>query len=248
MKIIALIPARSGSQRLPHKNIKELAGHPLLAYSVRSALDSGIFSKVIVSSDSQEYIDIAMKYGGGFVKRPTDLDESTDYAWVRHALDTAKDQNFSYDCFAILRPTNPFRTKETIRRAWGEFRFIADRRDDCFSLRGVEPCKQHPAKMWMIDKNYELRDCKDILYPFYEGDLSCNKGYQSLPEVYVQNGSMDMGFTVALHSKQITANRVYPFYADNYTGFDINTLEDWILAEELVKRGMAQLPEVKHGR
>lgn len=247
MKIIGLVPARSSSQRLPHKNIKELAGHPLLAYSIRAALDSGIFSKVVVSSDSQEYIDIAMKYGGGFVKRPTDLDESTDYAWVRHALDTAKEQNFTYDCFAILRPTNPFRTKETIRRAWVEFRELKKWQGDLsYSLRGVEPCKQHPYKMWRVSEYYK----PTIIYSVFGLGLEDhNRGYQDLDEVYIQNGSMDIGICGALlEDESITARMIYPFFTKDYEGFDINDMNDWILAEELVKRGMAILPEVKHGR
>ena len=61
--IVALIPARSGSKRVPHKNIRPLGGHPLMAYSISAAVNSGVFSEVLVSTDSEEYADIARHYG-----------------------------------------------------------------------------------------------------------------------------------------------------------------------------------------
>ena len=147
--LIGLIPARSGSKRVPHKNIKPLAGHPLIAYSISAALDSGVFAAVVVSTDSEEYAAIARHYGAEVPPlRPADLagETSPDIEWVEHTLTSFKELGRQYDCFSILRPTSPFRTADTIRRAWGEF--CAENGVD--SLRAVEKCHTHPAKMWVV--------------------------------------------------------------------------------------------------
>ena len=124
MRSIAFIPARSGSKRLLNKNIKILNGHPLLAYTVRAAIDSGVFDDVICATDSEQYADIARHYGAEvpFI-RPLELsgDKSPDIEWVVWALNALKDMGRSYDAFSILRPTSPFRQPRTIRRAWFEF-------------------------------------------------------------------------------------------------------------------------------
>ena len=122
--IIALIPARSGSQRVPHKNIRPLGGDPLMAYSIAAAVNSGVFSEVLVSTDSDKYADIARHYGASVpFLRPNEYAESfsPDIEFVEHALNSLRDQGREYDCFSILRPTSPFRKAETIQRAWSEF-------------------------------------------------------------------------------------------------------------------------------
>ena len=147
--IIALIPARAGSKRVPDKNIRPLAGHPVIAYTIAAAAQSGIFSAVIVSTDSEKYAEVARHYGAEApFLRPVEIagDLSADIEWVEHTLTRLRDSGREYDCFSILRPTSPFRLPETIRRAWGEF--LAEEGVD--SLRAVEKCKQHPGKMWVL--------------------------------------------------------------------------------------------------
>ena len=147
--IIAMIPARSGSKRVPDKNIRLLAGHPLIAYSIAAALQSKIFSKVIVSTDSELYADIARHYGAEVpFSRPAKIagDTSPDIEWVGYTLNQLRNNGQDYDCFSILRPTSPFRLPETICRAWQEF--LSQEGVD--SLRAVEKCQQHPGKMWII--------------------------------------------------------------------------------------------------
>ncbi|MGD9137316.1 MAG: acylneuraminate cytidylyltransferase family protein, partial [Desulfobacterales bacterium] len=111
--IVALIPARSGSKRVPDKNIRPLAGHPLIAYSITAALQSRVFSAVIVSTDSNRYADIAEYYGAEVpFMRPADFagDSSPDIEWVTYTMDQLRKTGRKYDCFSILRPTSPFRT------------------------------------------------------------------------------------------------------------------------------------------
>ena len=131
--VVALIPARGGSQRVPGKNVLPLAGHPLLAWSIASARESGIFARVVVSTDSEEIAEVARRYGADVPGlRPAELASATspDVEWVLHAM-----QGRDEDAFALLRPTSPFRTAATIRRAWARFLELGERVD---SLRAVE--------------------------------------------------------------------------------------------------------------
>jgi CMP-N,N'-diacetyllegionaminic acid synthase len=147
--IVGLIPARAGSKRVKDKNIKPLAGHPVLAYTISAALEGGVFGGVIVSMDSAQFAEVARHYGASVpFPRPDEYagDRSPDIEWIEHTLGRLRDEGRDYDCFSILRPTSPFRKAETIRRAWDTF--LAEEGVD--SLRAVEKCKQHPGKMWVV--------------------------------------------------------------------------------------------------
>jgi CMP-N,N'-diacetyllegionaminic acid synthase len=236
--IVALIPARSGSKRVSDKNIRLLYGHPLLAYSIASAKDSEIFKDVIVSTDSNEYASIAERYGASVpFLRPSEFaqEHSTDIEWVSYTLRQLRDKGSEYDCFAILRPTSPFRSKDTIRRAWKVFLEAGD----IDSLRAVGPCTQHPGKMWVIRRNLLIP-----LLPYEnEGIPWHNSPYQSLPKVYIQNASLEITWSrVALEDNSISGVKVVPFLTKGYEGFDINEPIDFDFAEYLVKRGEALLP------
>ena len=108
---VALIPARSGSKRVINKNISPLEGHPLIAYTIISALESNVFDDVIVSTDSNEIKEVSEYYGASvpFI-RPEEYsqDKSPDIQWVKHSLNYLKKIK-NYNVFSILRPTSPFR-------------------------------------------------------------------------------------------------------------------------------------------
>jgi CMP-N,N'-diacetyllegionaminic acid synthase len=238
--VVALIPARSGSKRVPDKNIRLLAGHPLIAYSIAAALQSRIFSTVIVSTDSERYADIARYYGATVpFLRPAPIagDTSPDIEWVEYTLSQLHNGGQDYDCFSILRPTSPFRLPETIRRAWREF--LAQEGVD--SLRAVEKCQQHPGKMWIVRGKRMLP-----LLPMGPAEQPWHSSqYPSLPEVYVQNASLEIARTrVVREEKTIAGNVLMPFFTENFEGFDVNSDYDWNLAEHLVKEGQAQLPAI----
>ena len=239
-KIIALIPARSGSKRVPGKNIRELNGHPLLAYTISSALESAIFDAIVVSTDSEEYRDISTYYGAEVpFLRPDILagDNSPDIEWIEYTLNNLSKIGKSYDCFSILRPTSPFRQALTIKRAWKEF--CADPSAD--SLRAVEKCKQHPGKMWVVRGKRMLP-----LLPLGPKELPWHSTpYQALPEVYIQNASLEIAWTkVVLDGHTISGNVILPFFTQGYEGFDVNQPYDWQYAEHLIETGEAQLPIV----
>jgi N-acylneuraminate cytidylyltransferase len=238
--VIALIPARSGSKRVPDKNIKPLAGHPVIAYTISAALQSGVFGAVLVSTDSEKYAEIATHYAAEApFLRPTEIsgDTSPDIDWVEDTLTRLRDVGRRYDCFSILRPTSPFRLPDTIRRAWKEF--AAEEGVD--SLRAVEKCKQHPGKMWVVRGNRMLP-----LLPLSPPDLPWHSSqYPALPEVYVQNASLEIAWTrVVFSTHTISGHVLMPFFTQSYEGFDVNSPDDWRLAEELAASGQAALPLV----
>jgi len=238
--IVALIPARSGSKRVPDKNINLLAGHPLIAYSIAAALQSKIFKTVIVSTDSGRYADIARYYGAEVpFLRPAKIagDTSPDIEWVEYTLKQLRHNGQEYEYFSILRPTSPFRLPATILRAWQEF--LAQEGVD--SLRAVEKCRQHPGKMWIVRGNRMVP-----LLPMGPAEQPWHSSqYPSLPEVYVQNASLEIARTeVVFEERTIAGNVVMPFLTQHYEGFDVNSNYDWDLAEHLVKTGQAKLPAV----
>lgn len=238
-KAVAFIPARSGSKRVPNKNVKELGGHPMIAYSIRAAIDSGVFDSVICATDSQEYADIALHYGAEVpFLRSSDIsgDKSPDIEWVIWMLNQLKERGREFDIFSILRPTSPFRQPETIQRAWNLF--INDTAD---SLRAIEKCKQHPGKMWVVRGSRMLP-----LMPFTNNGTPWHSSqYGALPEVYAQDASLEIAWTrVPLEQNSIAGETIIPFISQGFDGYDINDPEDWWMAERLLETGDAVLPKI----
>jgi CMP-N,N'-diacetyllegionaminic acid synthase len=242
-EVIALIPARAGSKRIPGKNTKPLAGHPLIAYTIAAAQQSGVFEHVMVCSDDESVKWIACDFNAEWAQRTYVDDEQPDIVWVREALSYVRANDHNPDAFAILRPTSPFRTAETIRRAYQQFVTMAARFD---SIRAVEPAKQSPYKMWRI-QGADLRalylDAAEypngLMVPFH----SCPT--QVAPKVYAQNASLEMSWTRNVTERQsISGHAIAPFLTQGYEGFDINEPRDWREAEYLIASGQATLPEI----
>lgn len=237
-RAVAFIPARSGSKRVKNKNIRPLGGHPMLAYTVRAAIDSGVFDAVICATDSEQYADVARHYGAEVpFLRSAEIsgDKSPDIEWVVWMLNSLKEAGREFDIFSILRPTSPFRQPETIRRAWSMF--IEDPRAD--SLRAIEKCKQHPGKMWVIRGERMLP-----LLPFSNGTTPWHSSqYAALPEIYVQDASLEIAWSRApLEQNSIAGESIIPFISQGLEGFDINDPEDWWMAERLLATQEATLP------
>jgi N-acylneuraminate cytidylyltransferase len=236
MSWLALIPARAGSKRIPGKNVRPLGGHPLLAYTIAAARDSAAFARIIVSTESEEVAAIARAYGAETpFSRPPEFagDLSPDIEWVGHALA----QLPGFAAFALLRPTSPFRTAATIRRAASEF----NAQPGIDSLRAVERCRQHPGKMWVVEAGGAR------MRPLLSGGPRTppwhSTPYQALPRVHVQNASLEIAWTrVVRELGTISGEIIAPFSTTGYEGFDLNSPEDWIVAEHLVAAGKAELP------
>ena len=237
---VAFIPARHGSKRVPGKNVRVLAGHPMLAYTIAAAIESRVFASVIVSTDSEEIAAIARHYGAEVpFLRPAALagDTSPDIEWLGHAIDEIERGGRTWDCFSLLRPTSPFRTADTIRRAWALF--VAQEGVD--SLRAVEQCSQHPGKMWVVrgERMFPLLPFGPAEQPWH------STPYQALPPVYVQNASLEIAWMRVVRQQRTIAGTVLvPFLTEGHEGFDINDPTDWMVAEQLLADGAATLPRV----
>jgi N-acylneuraminate cytidylyltransferase len=242
--VIALIPARAGSKRVPDKNVRLLGDHPVIAYTIAAALESRVFDTVVVSTDSERYADIAKHYGAEVpFLRPAEMsgDLSPDIDWVEYTLKRFREQNREFDCFSILRPTSPYRQAATIQRAWNQF--LSEKGVD--SLRAVEKCKQHPGKMWVVRNNRMMP-----LLPLSPPELPWHSSqYQSLPDVYVQNASLEIACSrVVFEGRTISGTVLVPFFTEDYEGFDVNHPTDLRLAQELIDTGKANLPHVSQSR
>jgi CMP-N,N'-diacetyllegionaminic acid synthase len=238
-RAVAFVPARSGSERVPHKNIRPLAGHPLLAYAIETALQSGAFERVLVSTDSDEIAEVARWYGADVpFLRPAEYATSTspDIEWLADALERLDGQ---YDLFALIRATNPFRGPDAVRRGFDQL--LATPEAD--SLRAVELVKQHPGKMWTLAEDGRtmspLLDQSHLEVAWHAGQ------YQALPQVYVQNSALEIAWTrVVSELETREGNVVAPFFTEGLEGFNVDDEEDWSRAERLVEIGAVTLPEI----
>jgi len=237
-KMTGLIPARGGSLRVAGKNIRYLQGHPLIAYSIQSARDSGIFSSIVVATDSEDIAEIAEFYEVDevFMRDPKNaIATSLDIEWLesvqKHGL-------IQTDSFAILRPTSPFRTSELIRKVDKAF---AEAHTD--SIRTVAKVKEHPGKMWRLDKTVPK------MQPFIEqntGEVASHaKQYQALESLHIQTSVLEMAMTTVITDYGVREGRtIAPFVTDGVDSLAIDTELDWQIAKMLVDINPNLLPTI----
>lgn len=234
MSLVALIPARAGSVRVPGKNVRLLAGHPLLAYSIAAARESELFDAVLVSTDSEATAEVARAYGAEVPGlRPAEMagPRSPDIEWIRHVLAGTDAEHFS-----ILRPTSPFRRGTTIRRAWDAFRAVpgAD------SVRAVRPVREHPGKMWVLEG--------ELMRPLMAqapGEVPTHsRQTAALLPVWVQDSSLEIARTAIVARGEIAGERVVPFLPEGVEGFSIDYPDDWEAAERIAAEQPTALPPV----
>lgn len=226
MKIVALIPARAGSKRVKGKNIRPLGGKPLITWTIEAALESEVFSRVLVSSDDEETLRIAGKTGALGVMRRKDLanDGTPDVPWVKHMMAQLQSD---IDAFAILRPTSPFRSAQTIRAAYDLFVTMPVHMD---SVRAVRLVTEHPGKMWFVTDPGVMRPVLDRVY---DGVPWHSSPTQTLPPYYVQTGGLEMAWRRVLkETDTISGHYVAPFVLAGFEALDINTEDDWSRAEQ----------------
>ena len=238
--LIALIPARSGSHRIKHKNIENFDGHPLIAHTINSAIESKLFKKVIVLTDSIKYAKISEYYGAEipFIRtKKISSNNSPDYEWVNSVFKFYKKKKINFTHFFILRPTNPFRNSNTIKAAWKKYKTYKN----CDSLRAVSLVKEHPGKMWKEKRNF--------IFPLIKKKISnqptYNSQYKSLPTILVQNASLEISKTSVLDKyKTITGKKIIPYFNDKFESYDINYPLDLEFAEYLVSRKKVKLMKI----
>jgi len=229
LDILALIPARGGSKGVPNKNIRDVAGKPLIAYSIETAEQSGYIDRTIVSTDSEEIAAVARGYDAEVpFLRPAEYaqDLTPDYPVFEHCLDWLQEnENYEPDIIVHLRPTGPLRTADEVDESIEKFQQYPN----ADSLRSVQPVSKNPYKMWEIDGDY--------LTPFLkhpEIDEAYNAPRQSLPEVL--ETTSDIGLCrreTIIKKKSILGDQILPYTIDRLT-VDIDTLTELWLAEHMI--------------
>jgi YrbI family 3-deoxy-D-manno-octulosonate 8-phosphate phosphatase len=242
MEILAIIPARGGSKSIPRKNIRLLAGHPLIAYSIAAGLQSQLVTRTLVSTDDEEIAGVARQYGAETpFLRPDEFaqDNTTDFPVFTHALSWLQEQEgYQPEIIIQLRPTSPIRPPDIVD---GAIQLLLDH-PSADSVRGIVPSGQNPFKMWRVGENghmLPLLSVPGMVEPF-------NAPRQALPQTYWQTGHIDaIRSCTILEKNSLSGEVILPLHIDPRYTIDIDTLKDWQRAEGLVTQG--DLPMVRPG-
>lgn len=228
MRVLGLITARGGSKGIPKKNIRPLAGRPLISYTIEAARGSRLLTRTVVSTDSEEIADVARGYGADIpFMRPTDIsgDKSTSLEAAVHCLKTLEELGDApYEYLMILQPTSPLRTSADIDAA-------------------IEIAAETPADsvMGMVElEDFSLKKLKSIrdgvIYPLFEKEGKSSAMRQEATPVYKRNAAVYLTKT-----ELILANDLFGAVSRAYVmpwerSLDINNLTDFALAEFLLAR------------
>lgn len=244
MSVVALIPLRAGGTRVGKINglDKEravLGKHPLMAYTIRWAIESGVFDNVIAVVASDDHAAMAEEYGAQVpMRRPphTTEPDSPDIDWVFWIMRKYWGEYRRYSTWAILRVTSPFRTSKNINDAYKQF----TNTPGIHSLRCVTPVEDHPGKMWVIRQNRLLP-----LLPMGNEKLPWHsQATQGLFKCYKQTAGMEIGDTrTMLQTRTIAGSNVIPFVLNGWEALDINNREDWDKAEYAVRNKEVEIPK-----
>ncbi len=241
-EILAIIPARGGSKTVHRKNVRSLAGHPLVAYSIGAGLQAQLVSRVIVSTDDEEIAEISRTYGADVpFLRPTALaqDDTVDFPVFKHALEwLAENESYQPEIVIQLRPTSPLRPPGCVDRA---IEILLDN-EDGDSVRGVIPSGQNPYKMWRINPEGNLQ-------PLIDNDFEepYNMPRQQLPHTYWQTGHIDaIRASTILEKGSMSGDIILPLIMDPRYAVDIDTAKDHEHAQWIL--GHSDLPLIRPGR
>ena len=218
MKILAIIPARSGSKGLKDKNIKNLCGLPLCAYTVNAAIKSGVFEEIHFSTDSQVYADIAMQYGASVpFLRDAVLASDTASSWdvVKAVIGRYKESGYNFDAVMLLQPTVPFRSAEDICNAVTLFKEKNARAVVSVTDPSHSPLWSAPLPP---DGNMQI---------FHER-FEFLKARQALEKHYALNGAIYLTDVEHLMSRSdIYEKECYAYYMPPERSFDIDSQLDF---------------------
>ena len=225
MSNVAIIPARGGSKRIPGKNIRLFAGKPVIAYPIQTALESQLFDRVIVSTDSDEIADVAVKFGAEvpFV-RPSDLsDDHTATAPVLvHALQWLEDHGCSADYFCCIYATTPLIQVQYLRQGFDLLKSM--------KVNIAFPVAKYDTPIFRALKTNDA-GMLEMIWPEYEMTRS-----QDLPTAYFDAGQFYWGDTRAfLIEQKLYSERSVPIIIPSQYVQDIDTPEDWEKAEALYR-------------
>ena len=226
-RIVSIIPARFGSKGLPRKNIKLLAGKPLIAYSIEAALESKTIEKIVISTDDRQVMDISNSYGVEVIKRPKELsrDESPTINVIFHALEVLKTENYKTDVILLLQPTSPLRTAEDIDDS---IRLYLE--SHCESVISVCEFEHSPYWSFKIEGGY--------LRPLF-GAEALKRRRQDLEMAYVPNGALFISIPENLRKYDgFYCPGTIPYIMPPERSIDIDNEVDFLLVELLMKQNI----------
>lgn len=226
MKNLAVVLARSGSKGLPNKNIMNMAGKPLLAYTVMAAFESNMFDKVHVSTDSQYYADIATRYGADvpFLREKALAgDNSSSWDALRYVVMEYKKRGVVFDTVTLLQPTSPLRDAIDIQNA---FKVFEERK----ALAVVSVCEAEysPLLCNTLPDNNSLNMFIDINKVGRRQDMKTF--YRLNGAIYIQKTELLM------NSGNLYGEKTYAYIMDKYHSIDIDDEMDFYIAESIIRK------------
>ena len=226
MKCIAIIPARSGSKGVKDKNIRNMNGKPLMAYTIEAAIKSGVFDEVMVSTDSEEYAEIAKAYGASvpFLRsQETATDAASSWDMIEEVLKNYGSLGKKFDSFCLLQPTSPLRNEYDIRNAYALYVNKAD-----FAV--VSVCEAEHSPLWCghLPESHEFIDFIDE---------SALKQRQAGEKFYRLNGAIYIVNCRQFHnSKYLYQKGSYAYIMPQERSVDIDTEIDFMFGELMMKK------------
>lgn len=225
--IFGIIPARANSKRLPGKNMKMLFGKPLVQFAIEAAMESKLLDKIVLSSDSNEILNVAKNFGDAVIPlmRPAELaaDESPAIEYVKHALDTMY-QNFqaNFEIIVIIQPSSPLTRGRDIDNT---IELMKDYDADCaVSVREV-PFDLHPSKYL----HFEGNQLKSLF------DKNTNM-YSQMNKLYVRNGSVYVSKVKLINEGKILSDNCAAYIMPQDRSVDINNEFDLQFADYLLHK------------
>lgn len=233
MKILAIIPARGGSKGVPGKNSKMLGDKPLIAYSIQQAISSNVFTKIIVSTDSEQIKEIALNFGAEvpFI-RPQELasDTASSISVVQHAVAFLEQQKEYYDAICLVQPTSPFREKGFINKAIEKFK-----NSKCDALVSVleVPHEHNPHWVFEVDAADNLK--------IATGEKQIIQRRQDLPKAYFRDGSVYITKTAWIKKGSFYGATLNYLESNPEFYVNIDTMKDWEKAVEKLPLILSEL-------
>lgn len=222
---LAIIPARGGSKRLPRKNILDLCGKPLIAWSIEAALKSKYIDKVIVSSDDDEILEISKKYGADIIRRPLELatDAATTFDVIKHVVNNLD----KYDYVILLQPTSPLRNQIHIDES---IKLLELKKADAV----ISVCEMDHSPLWSNTLDTTLS-----MNGFLKDEI-LNKRSQELEKYYRLNGAVYICKTHKLVEEEsfFLKENIYAYKMHKENSIDIDEEIDFIIAKELININM----------
>lgn len=231
-KVIAIIPARGGSKGLPRKNILELCGKPLIAWTIECALGSRYIDKVVVSTENQEIAEISKKYGAQVVERPEEFarDNSPTIDAIMHVINWFEDKGLYFDIIVLLEPTSPLRKENDLDNAIELFIENVERADSLVSVGEVHMENPHITKK--IENSY--------VKPLIEIGKNVHQR-QQLPKVYFPYGVIYLARTIALKkNKTFYIERTIPYFIERWQNYEIDDIYDFICIEAILRNRLKE--------